>query len=719
MLPNLVIAGLCVLALGCHPRRVTQPAELPLPSFSGSKLRSFTDTLPVTAIADAPNALFVGTPRGLVRWDTSNGRYTLLTQKDGLPADRVTGLAVDAQGGVWVATPKGIAREQGKAWRSFPSAPVGSFLTGLLPSADGRMVWAGGPEGLARLRNGRWEPFLADLGVTALVPGAGGAMWVGSSGLGVLRIARGGDKIERFAAAQGCEADVVRGIAADARGLLVVGEGERGPRAAFFDGTRFYSYKLDSPQVIEWAASAGEHASARMFLGAGEHMFEIVDGAPNKPTGPVQLSPLTASAQPPRARVLKPELTAQALEEGAQATRAPASQAGRVAGPLFATEEAPLRLPDGVTTIAGSPRGLLVGTRFLGAERIENGVPRLYRLGDLTVGSSRLTVACVNSSSGEPKKPEDAPGKPRDECYVATGGTRAFSFDGQAFEVAPIDPEADSRVLAVLRDPSGNVMAIHRGALDSHLRISRVDGGRWTPIAFEAVEVPEGVPELNFADFSPDGHLWVGLRYVDKERDARDYGAAEILLDSGKVVAHRQGDAAAQKAAAGGNGVVRTKADAKAPAGFVLPNEVVAMYWKSAREGWFATRAGALRLYDGKLRVFTENDGLASELTTAIGPGPKGEIWLATGRGTGRFDGTRWLFPKVGAFYPRATALGHDAHGNVFVGTVKGLYCVGACPPDVIDHTRGLIDDAVVDLAVDPRGRVWVLTEKGITIVEP
>ena len=121
--------------------------------------------------------------------------------------------------------------------------------------------------------------------------------------------------------------------------------------------------------------------------------------------------------------------------------------------------------------------------------------------------------------------------------------------------------------------------------------------------------------------------------------------------------------------------------------------------------------------------MFTENDGHESELTRDIGPGPRlegtGEIFVATRRGTGRFDGKRWTFPRLGAFYPPANALAHDGNGNVFIGNEKGLWCVGECAPDVIDHTRGLLEDNVGDLAVDQRNRVWVLTDKGINIVEP
>jgi hypothetical protein len=354
-------------------------------------------------------------------------------------------------------------------------------------------------------------------------------------------------------------------------------------------------------------------------------------------------------------------------------------------GPVLLVEESPIHLPDGVTTVAGSERGLLVGTRFVGALRIENDVPRRFRINDLAAGAIRLTVACLSA-------------KDKDDCFLATGGTRAYHFDGQSFEVASVDPEPGSHVLAVLRNPQGDVLAIHRGAPETsnarQLRISSTDEqGRWTPIAMQAVEVPNGAPELNFAEFARDGHLWVGLRYVDKDGDARDFGAVELALDTGKAIVHKE-----------------------------LPTDVVAMYWKAPNEAWFATRAGAARLLDGKVRVFTENDGMESEMVRDIGPGPTGEtgqVLVATKRGTGRFDGTRWIFPRLGPFYPPANALAHDATGNVFIGTDKGLYCVGECSAEPIDTSRGLNADKVEDLAVDAKNRVWVLTDKGINVVDP
>jgi hypothetical protein len=680
------LSGAIALALaagGCHPHAAAPPPAAPAPlppSFTASRIRSFSDSLAVTAIADSPSTLFLGTSRGLVRWD--GGRYTLLTQKDGLPADRVAAVAVDAQGGVWLATAKGLSRGLRGVWTNYPVAPVGDFLTGLV--ADGKLIWAGGPEGLGRLRAGRWDHYFSELGVTALVTGYGNSVWVGTSGAGVLRIARGGEHVEHYGPAQGCETEVVRGMVAFDKTLFVVGEGAGGPRAAFFDGERFYSYELSSPAVIEWAARAG----ARTLFGSGNRIFVVSKGA-RSATTPIELIPRPSWILNPRVLSLKPDAPASLLDDppGTAPPRPPPRRKDKdkdepeptvPTGPELTVDESPVRLPDGVTTVGGSERGLLVGTRFLGAERIENDVPRRFRIEDLAAGAVRLTLACANAGDG------------RDDCYLATGGTRAWRFDGQAFDVAPVDPEPDSRVLAVLGDPKGDVLAIHRGANDRQLRMSRVDDGRWTPIAIQAVEVPEGAPDLNFAAFAPDGHLWIGLRYIDKDGDARDWTADEIALDSGRVLAHKE-----------------------------LPPDVVAMYWKAPNEAWFATRSGAARLLDGKVRLFTESDGMESDITRGIGPGPTGQIFVATGRGTGRYDGTRWTFPRLGAYYRPANALANDSHGNVFIGTDKGLFCVGQCAPDAIDQGRGLLDDVVADLAVDKRNRVWVLTKKGINIVEP
>ncbi|HSN34657.1 MAG TPA: hypothetical protein VLU41_18330, partial [Ideonella sp.] len=309
-----------LVAAGCHKHDTPPPAEpAPRPpSFTASRIRSFSDSFAVTAIGDSPAALLVGTPRGLLRWEGT--RSTLLTSKEGLPADRIAAIAVDPLGGVLVATSekdggaKGLSRGFRNAWTNWGPAPVGSeFLDGLV--SDGRTVWAGGPEGLGRLRGGKWEHYFADTAITALAAGYGNTVWVGTSGSGVLRIMRGGEKVERFGPSQGCETDVVRGLVAVDKTVLVIGEGPGGPRAAYFDGERFYSYALSSPALLQWA----ERAGARTLVGAGDKIYSlaVLPRDPQALTGseppppndsPLQLRPIRSWVVGPRLIALKGDL---------------------------------------------------------------------------------------------------------------------------------------------------------------------------------------------------------------------------------------------------------------------------------------------------------------------------------------------------------------------------------------------------------------------------
>jgi hypothetical protein len=357
---------------------------------------------------------------------------------------------------------------------------------------------------------------------------------------------------------------------------------------------------------------------------------------------------------------------------------------------LFDTDLVDVRLPDGITSVSADADSLYIGTRFLGVMRIQKGKQTPLRLFDLTAGAERLSVACVNNN----------------DCYVATGGTQAWRFDGQTFDVTNVDPEKGSHVLSVVRDPVGAVIALHRGATSRVVRISRVGTkGDWAPVGLTPLEVPTGVPDLSFANFSPKGQLWVGLRYVDKEQDARAYGAAEVYVDDGRVVYHRQRPTGSQPGVSQGVNV---------------PSDVTAIAWKGSSEAWLASGAGAVRVVDNKtVKVFTENDGLESELVHDVIEGLNGQIWIATSRGIGVWDGNRWAFPKEPPYNVKASALTRDPDGRIWIGTDRGVIQVLTEKRTYQIGTRsGLLDDKILNMGVDVRGRVWALTEKGISVIE-
>jgi hypothetical protein len=727
------------LGSGCGPSSKAEvKGEVAGVGTAPVRVRSFSDSRPVNCLAAAAGLVWVGTPRGLIRWTTTTDPPTpaVLTTIDGLPSDRISAISLDQKGGVWVTTPKGVSRFFSGSWTNYPKPPVGDLVAGIVASSDGEHAWVGGSDGIARLRDGQWERFASGTTVTSLASDGGSGVWIGTSGRGVLRVVR--EDLLQYGMAEGNDIDNVRAMVADAAGtVLAVGDGPGGQRVAYFDGTRFWSYRVEAPGVMEWV----QRVSSDLYLGSGQQVWSMKRVLPGaKLSGPVKFSfsgspaigapkaqPLASmkaqeaapapaaepaktdapktdapKAEPPKGKGKKGKKTGQ-LETPADPAAPQYTQAERpvrpwlVAGPgghsggppVFDTEVVDVRLPDGITAISADTDSIYIGTRFLGVTRIQKGKQAPLRLFDLTAGAERLSVACINNN----------------DCYVATGGTQSWRFDGQTFEVTEVDPEKGSHVLAVVRDPQSAVIALHRGAASKEVRISRVgNSGKWFPVGVTSLEVPTGVPDLSFATFSPRGQLWVGLRYVDKDQDARAYGAAEVFIDDGKVIYHRQRPA----------GVTRNVSQ-----GINVPSDVTAIAFKGSDEAWLASRSGAVRLKDKTVKVFTENDGLESELVHDVVEGLNGQMWIATSRGIGVWNGDRWTFPKEVPFNVKASALVRDPDGRIWIGTDRGvLEVTEGNKTHLIGGRTGLLDDKVLNMGVDVRGRIWVLTEKGISVIE-
>lgn len=761
---------------GCGPAPTANTQRsTPVGDAAPVRVRSFSDSRPVKCLAASSGLVWVGTPRGLIRWSGSSETPTptLLTTIDGLPADKINAISLDPKGGVWVTTPKGVARYSGGGWTNYPPPPVGDLVVGIVATGDGDNAWVGGSDGIAYLRDGQWERYAAGTTVTAMVGDGHSGVWIGTSGKGILRITK--DDLLTFGIAEGNDIDNVRALIADNSGaVLAVGDGPGGQRAAFYDGNRFWSYRVDTPggAVMEWVQRVGND----LYLGAGQSVWTMKRVAPgSKPSGSLKFQFTgTASLGAPKAQPLKSLKASDAAKPAPTAPAAPVSpktgsvpatgtdtppdgaspakdkkgaKKGKKVGalttpasdnryaealkllqdrratfaasghqahsadepvhpvrpwlvagpggsggaPLFDSDQVDVRLPDGVTTVAADNDALYIGTRFLGVLRITKGQQTALRLYDLSAAAERLTVACVNNN----------------DCYVATGGTTAWRFDGQTFEVTEVDPEKGSHVLAVVREPRGQVLALHRGASSKEVRISNAGGqGKWVPVGVTALEVPSGVPDLSFASFSPRGQLWVGLRYVDKDQDARAFGAAEVFVEDGRVIYHRQRP----------QGVTKNVTQ-----GVNVPIDVTAIAWKSPTEAWLASRSGAVRLLDNKtVKTFTENDGLESELVHDVIEGLGGNVWIATSRGIGQWDGQRWSFPKQVPFNAKASALARDPDNRIWIGSDKGVYeVVSEKEYHLISSRSGLLDDKVLNMGVDVRGRIWVLTEKGISVIEP
>jgi ligand-binding sensor domain-containing protein len=107
---------------------------------------------------------------------------------------------------------------------------------------------------------------------------------------------------------------------------------------------------------------------------------------------------------------------------------------------------------------------------------------------------------------------------------------------------------------------------------------------------------------------------------------------------------------------------------------------------------WFGTRWGGVSLFDGQTwTTYTTDDGLADNAVLSIAVSPDDALWLGTWQGgVSRFDGETWTTYTT-------------ADGLVADNNVRSI----AVAPD------GLADNDVRSIAVAPDGALWFGTEWG------
>lgn len=173
---------------------------------------------------------------------TANGIRTASEEKDlvdlKLPYElavstQVKTLALDETGKLWIGTPAGLRRFDGKAWKGFDSSGLPSNRINALATA-GASVWIGTDAGLARLKQKGSEfeirRFGASFGLKSqnlsavAVDARGREIWVGSvdGGLSRLEISKDASTWKMFGTADGLLSDSVTALAMDPSGGLWV-----------------------------------------------------------------------------------------------------------------------------------------------------------------------------------------------------------------------------------------------------------------------------------------------------------------------------------------------------------------------------------------------------------------------------------------------------------------------------------------------------------------
>ncbi|MDX2088314.1 MAG: hypothetical protein SFX73_10715 [Kofleriaceae bacterium] len=656
-----MLVGLLLGLAACPPP--APPTRLPPVSTGKVRVRVFTEPSPVKQVLAAEKFVFVATEHGLERFD--DGGRVFAVSSNGIAGTEVLALGADEERrAMWILTDGGLGRYDA-ATEVFtevlePPASVGLDFAALAKDEGGASIaaakdggaWIGTAKGLVYVSSqGGWLATPIKDPIRAVARDRGDWLWIATAN-GMLARKPTGETV-RIGTAQGFSIAGVR-LLVELPGdrMMVIGVDDAGKeRVAFGKGMAWSTYRALPDVKWDAATRSGDGA---VVMGGGR-VYRI--------------SPHDESRVRPLAR--------DGMRLVAVGGGAPAEW---VIDPLD------LVVPPGATSLGALGDQLLIGTRELGTARYREGdaQPNWLRRKQMFQDAATLSVACTRV----------------DDCWVATGAQKAWNWKGDKF----VEGGPDQVVVAVARDPnSGAIYALHRDANERALAVSKLDkGGTWSELPNLTITTPGGAPEVSFARFA-QGALWVGLRYRDG-LERRAFGLAVADLGTGRVAYHRTGE----------NGTTTAPSSIEKQKMFPIPISVLDGDVRG-EAAWFATSEGVAQLADGEVKVWTEADGLQSELARAVTIAGNGHVIVATGAGAAIWDGKDWAFPAALRFELNDVVA--TRNGQVWMATERGIAAWDGKKVRRVDTLRGLAENQILDVAVDQFDRVWARGPGSLTLI--
>lgn len=620
------------------------------------RVRVFTEPSPVKIVAAAERFVFVATEHDLERFDDGGGVFAL-TPQSGLSGNSVVALGPDGdRHSVWILTDGGLGRYDvtAEVYSSISDPPASIGLDFAALAKDGASV----------------------------ASAADGGAWIGTNKGLIYVSAKGGWTSTPIK-------DPIKAVARDRAGWLWIatttGLVARKPtgetvRIGANQGCTIVQPRLLVELPGDRIMVIGTDADGRERLAFGAQQQFVTyralpdvtwEAATRRPTGAVVMGGgrvyRIGERDPTRVRPLAREgLRLVALNADPKATP-------------WEIDAIELVVPPGATSLGMSADQLLIGTRDLGTARYQisgdgTARPREWlRRKQMFQDATTLSVACAKA----------------DDCWIATGARQAWHWSDDRF----VAGGPDQVVLAVVRDPAGAIYAIHRSGAESALHLSRIEKGVWIAVPNVTITTPGQLPDVSFARFATSGSLWVGLRYRDGI-EMRAGGLAIIDTATGKVAYHRPEGA--------------TGSTMPIPVG-VVDADV------RGETAWFATNEGIARVTGNQVKLWTENDGLLSELARAVTIAANGGVIVATGAGAAIWDGKAWTFPPALRFELNDVVA--TRNGQVWMATERGIAAWDGSKVRRVDMRRGLAENQILDVAIDQFDRVWARGAGSLTLI--
>lgn len=631
-----------------------------------------------SALTVQDETLLIATNRGgVAEWDTATGEHRFYTQgRHCLPSNTVADVAVDGQGNLWAATPRGLAFKTAGTpfeapWEtvSIPGMDDSSRAITQVEAAPDGSIWIGTYfDGMfRRLGDGSWEQVNPD-------PAGGGAqvetlinsirfqsngdLWAGTFGVGLLRFHASSDyaTFDWFNTGntgnapgeicflvsppvdQGLTTNVVFVLGEDANtGDMWFYADDDNPNCflsstARFDGQEWYAYNPSNSDIPNPNHTAVVNAADGSLWVVGlngplsfsdESFTPITDADGLNPGGFFDATRVGETVW---------LSTGQGLASHAGADFAFAQPTGLISGHIRAVWPDALPLP-------GAPERTPDGSAWVGTTQ---GIQRVTRDGRAHESFAQDDGAPTGRINGLFQTPDGT-------LWLATQGQGAVTFDGATF--------------STVQQVFGDV--------------------------------------LSAAGINPaTGEIWFATPGL--------FGGLNVSRDGGQTFEFLSADGV-------GAPIAFTSDIAFAPNG----------------DAWFATNMGAVR-FDGTVwETFDTSNGLTNDVLHSVDVGADGVVWIGmnggsstpgvTGQGVGRYDGVSWTrFTPVSDTIDglnRVTDVAVDGDGVVWAGVMQnGLHRWDGREWTAFDSENAIVNDTVLALETTPEGEVWIGTDGGVSI---
>lgn len=670
-----------ILTIACGPTALRPQETTQTLALGGASIRrveTLTDLEEVRGVAVHAGFVYVATDVGLLRYPEDGVTLEIV---DGLPGDDIRGITVDGDG-LLIAVGADLVHYEAGTVTPIESSPRLGGIVDMDRTSDGT-VWVCGLGGVARRgESGSWEIFGEPAQCTTLEPTPEGQLWVGTTaGLWYIE----GDVVREHPISGGMPEGYVRSVVPVLpETALVLLQGPNDSQIAYFDGDadHWYAYTL---RGLEGQAVGMVRRGGQALLVSQNRVLTIGRTGEGVPLVPLATSAATIRSY--RARLQ------------------PASQhePGELPGRDVLKEPSHLAdVPDNHPTVHAPP--------FL-ARPLEIDLPgRAYHA--FVVGSDAF-LAIANG--GVLELPHEGPPRPllsrtlvpEEDLQLATdpsGRVWTLSREGHLAKFV------NDRLRRV-RLPGGNIaQAVATGPQGAYLvtmvegqpnmvRVFNNTGRGWNVVAERTLEVPTSLVSVPFAGVAVDGKIWMAVRIVREDGEGtRVRGAAVIDPNAEAVVYHHRG------------------ADRDA-GGLELPDEISAVDFDT-ENAWFSSLSGLVRVGTSQAVVFGEARGVRGEVVMDAVVG-NDVIWVASAEGLGRYDRNAFDYGQPANVHAmRPTKLAIDLSGHLWSTSNRGLILHEGDEWVVLDADSGLPTTSLRDVEVDEAGRVWILAEDRIMVLE-